>query len=90
MSAIAPAASYYFDPSDQDWGGDEQLTIPAGPNNPIGGIWIDLGSDGYGIHGSPNPAKIGKTASHGCVRLTNFDVRRLADAVGQGVTVEFV
>lgn len=90
VSAIAPAASYYFDPSDQDWGGDEKLTIPAGPNNPIGGVWIDLGSDGYGIHGSPDPARIGKTASHGCVRLTNFDVRRLLDAVDQGVTVKFV
>ncbi|MCJ8190415.1 L,D-transpeptidase family protein [Sphingomicrobium aestuariivivum] len=90
VNAIAPEASYTFDPSDQDWGGDKPLSIPAGPNNPVGGIWIDLSKDGYGIHGSPDPALIGKTSSHGCVRLTNWDARRLLEAVSPGTEVDFV
>ncbi|MCJ7421865.1 L,D-transpeptidase family protein [Sphingomicrobium astaxanthinifaciens] len=89
VAALAPEANYTFDPSDQEWGGDETLVIPAGPNNPIGGIWIDLGKDGYGIHGSPDPALIGKTSSHGCVRLTNWDARTLMNAVSPGTVVAF-
>ena len=87
--AVAPDANYTFDPSGRDWGPDEKLTIPPGPNNPVGGIWIDLSKPGYGIHGSPDPQLIGKTASHGCVRLTNWDAKELADAVGQGTQVVF-
>ncbi|MGB3795102.1 MAG: L,D-transpeptidase, partial [Alteraurantiacibacter sp.] len=90
VSAVAPEANYTFDPDDQKWGPDKTFVIPPGPNNPIGGVWIDLGKDGYGIHGSPDPQLIGKTTSHGCVRLTNWDARTLADAVSQGVEVEFV
>ncbi len=90
VNAVAPEANYTFDPDDQRWGPDKTFIIPPGPNNPIGGVWIDLGKDGYGIHGSPDPQLIGKTASHGCVRLTNWDARALADAVSQGVDVEFV
>lgn len=89
VSAVAPEANYTFDPDDQRWGPDKTFIIPPGPNNPVGGIWIDLGKDGYGIHGSPDPQLIGKTASHGCVRLTNWDARALAEAVSQGVEVEF-
>lgn len=90
VKAVAPEATYHFDPEGRDWGPDERLTIAAGPNNPVGGIWIDLSKDGYGIHGSPEPQLIGKTASHGCVRLTNWDARELAEAVSPGTTVEFV
>ena len=50
---------------------------------------IDLSKPGYGIHGSPDPQLIGKTASHGCVRLTNWDAKELADAVRQGTRVVF-
>ena len=89
VSAVAPAPNYTFDPDDQDWGPDETLIIQPGPNNPVGGTWIDLGKDGYGIHGSPDPQLIGKTASHGCVRLTNWDAEELAKAVSQGVPVVF-
>ncbi len=89
VSAIAPAPNYTFDPDDQDWGPDETLIIQPGPNNPVGGTWIDLGKDGYGIHGSPDPQLIGKTASHGCVRLTNWDAEELAKAVSQGIPVVF-
>jgi lipoprotein-anchoring transpeptidase ErfK/SrfK len=63
--------------------------IAAGPNNPVGSTWIDLG-DGYGIHGTPEPQKIGKTESHGCVRLTNWDAQALARMVHKGIKVDFV
>lgn len=90
VRAIAPAPVYYFDPEGRDWGPDRRLTIAAGPNNPVGSAWIDLSEEGYGIHGSPDPALIGKTASHGCVRLTNWDVEALSKAVKAGTTVIFV
>lgn len=90
VRAVAPAPTYHFDPEDREWGPDKKLTIAAGPNNPVGGTWIDLTKDGYGIHGTPDPKLIGKTSSHGCVRLTNWDAEQLAKAVSQGTTVEFV
>lgn len=67
--------------------GDSKATIPPGPNNPVGVVWIDLSIDHYGIHGTPEPGKIGKTQSHGCIRLTNWDAARVADAVGPGTPV---
>jgi lipoprotein-anchoring transpeptidase ErfK/SrfK len=69
---------------------DKVLTIPPGPNGPVGSVWIALDKPTYGIHGTPEPSKIGKTESHGCVRLTNWDARELAKIVSPGVTVEFV
>ena len=89
VAAIAPKPNYTFDADEQQWGGDETLILPPGPNNPVGGTWIDLGKEGYGIHGSPEPSNIGKTASHGCVRLTNWDAERLAEAVQPGETEVF-
>lgn len=88
--AIAPDPTYHFDPEDRSWGPDHQFTIAAGPNNPVGLVWIDLSRDGYGIHGTPDPKLIGKTSSHGCVRLTNWDAIQLSKAVSKGTTVEFV
>lgn len=69
---------------------DKVLTIPPGPNGPVGTIWIALSKPTYGIHGTPEPSKIGKTSSHGCVRLTNWDAYELAKRVKPGVTVEFI
>lgn len=69
---------------------DKVLTIPPGPNGPVGTVWIALSKPTYGIHGTPDPSKIGKTNSHGCVRLTNWDAQDLAKRVDKGVTVEFV
>ena len=86
VAAIAPRPNYTFNPEEQEWGGDKTVILPPGPNNPDGGTWIDLGKDGYGIHGSPEPSNIGKTASHGCVRLTNWDAEELAGAVQPGTT----
>jgi lipoprotein-anchoring transpeptidase ErfK/SrfK len=64
--------------------------IPAGPNGPVGVVWIDLSKEHYGIHGSPEPSRIGRTTSHGCVRLTNWDATRLAGLVSKGTPVQFV
>jgi lipoprotein-anchoring transpeptidase ErfK/SrfK len=48
-------------------------------------VWIDLSKDHYGIHGTPEPAKVGHTQSHGCIRLTNWDAQELAAMVAPGV-----
>jgi len=69
---------------------DKVLEIPPGPNGPVGTVWIALSKPSYGIHGTPEPSKIGKTNSHGCIRLTNWDATELAKMVKPGVTVEFV
>ena len=90
VRAIAPSPTYYFDPSGREWGPDRKLTIAAGPNNPVGSTWIDLTKDGYGIHGTPDPKLIGKTSSHGCVRLTNWDAEELSRSVSQGTKVQFL
>ena len=93
VRTVAPAPSYTFDPSRLTFkakgGGNEKLTIKPGPNNPVGSTWIDLTRDTYGIHGSPDPRLIGKAASHGCVRLTNWDAHELAAAVKPGTKVVF-
>jgi lipoprotein-anchoring transpeptidase ErfK/SrfK len=63
--------------------------IPAGPNNPVGVVWIDISHPHYGLHGTPEPSTIGKTTSHGCVRLTNWDAAKLAGLVRPGTKVVF-
>jgi lipoprotein-anchoring transpeptidase ErfK/SrfK len=68
---------------------DEKATIQPGPNNPVGVVWIDLSKEHYGIHGTPEPQTISKTASHGCVRLTNWDALTVASLVKAGTPVHF-
>jgi lipoprotein-anchoring transpeptidase ErfK/SrfK len=68
---------------------EAKQSIPPGPNNPVGVVWIDLDKEHYGIHGTPAPEAIGRTESHGCVRLTNWDAARLAMMVSPGTKVEF-
>ena len=63
--------------------------IPSGPNNPVGLVWIDLSKEHYGIHGTPEPSAIGRSQSHGCVRLTNWDALKLAGLVKPGTRVVF-
>lgn len=88
---VAPAPNYTYDPDKLSFGsGGKTVIVPAGPNNPVGAVWIDLSRESYGIHGTPDPAKVGKTASHGCVRLTNWDAQQLAAAVKPGVRVSFI
>jgi len=81
-----------YDPAKLNFGDKKlgKLTIPAGPNNPVGVVWIDLSKETYGIHGTPDPETVGKVASHGCVRLTNWDARTLGAAVHKGTKVVFV
>lgn len=92
VTAIAFDPTYNYDadalPAFNDNSGRE-FVIQPGPNNPVGLVWIALSRDGYGIHGTPNPQLISKTASHGCVRLTNWDAVDLARATQQGVPVHF-
>jgi lipoprotein-anchoring transpeptidase ErfK/SrfK len=69
--------------------GDNKAKIPAGPNNPVGVVWIDLSKEHYGIHGTPEPRMIGKSTSHGCVRMTNWDALTVAALVKPGTPVLF-
>jgi lipoprotein-anchoring transpeptidase ErfK/SrfK len=74
------------------WDADPSHTkarIKPGPNNPVGVAWIDIDKEHYGIHGTLEPSKVGHSQSHGCVRLTNWDVARLAALVAPGTTVIF-
>jgi lipoprotein-anchoring transpeptidase ErfK/SrfK len=68
---------------------DNRARIRPGPNNPVGIVWIDLNLEHYGIHGTPEPERVGHTASHGCVRLTNWDAARVAALVTAGTPVLF-
>ncbi len=67
--------------------GDRKATLPPGPNNPVGPVWIDISKPHYGLHGTPEPGHVGKTESHGCVRMTNWDALQVADAVDASVPV---
>ncbi len=67
-----------------------KVLLPPGPNGPVGVVWIDLSKPHYGIHGTPEPETIGRSESHGCVRLTNWDAARLAQMVTTATRVEFV
>nr|WP_237023456.1 L,D-transpeptidase [Lacunisphaera limnophila] len=64
-----------------------RLIIPPGPNNPVGVAWIGLDRTGYGIHGTPEPEKVGRTESHGCFRVANWDARTLLRLAWTGLPV---
>ena len=86
IQGVARHPVFHYDPN-LFWDaedGSKKLTLPAGPNNPVGVVWIDLSKPHYGIHGSPEPAAIGRTQSHGCIRLTNWDATELSGIVGPG------
>lgn len=88
---IVENPSYSYKPDENFRQGDnrEPLELPAGPNGPVGTVWIDLSAPTYGLHGTSNPSLVDKKGSHGCVRLTNWDVQELAKLVKRGVPVEF-
>ena len=93
ITRIVPNPEYTFQP--KSWPEvtekiDRALRIPPGPRNPVGRCWIELSLPGYGIHGTPDPELIGKTGSHGCFRLTNWDALRLGKMVRVGTEVCFV
>lgn len=92
IRAVAEKPAYYLDPKKITFvkvDGEETLKIAPGPNSPVGLYWIDLDKPTYGIHGTAEPSQVGKVASHGCVRLTNWDVGELAALVRKGIPVEF-
>lgn len=87
IQGIAKNPVFHYNPK-LFWDADPahaKAKIPPGPNNPVGVTWIDLSKEHYGIHGTPEPSKIGKTQSHGCVRLTNWDVKTVSQAVASGI-----
>lgn len=88
--ALMPNYTYRPDVNFKQGENDKPLVIAPGPNGPVGSVWIDLSKPTYGIHGTPEPSKIDKTNSHGCVRLTNWDATELAHLVKSGLKVTFV
>jgi lipoprotein-anchoring transpeptidase ErfK/SrfK len=92
VARVALDPNYTYNPkiNFQQGANTKVLTVPPGPNGPVGTVWIALDKPTYGIHGTPDPSRIGKTQSHGCIRLTNWDARELAKMVKPGVTVEFI
>ncbi len=92
IERIARNPGYTYDPDKnfQQGKNKERLELPPGPNGPVGTVWIALSKPTFGIHGTPEPTKVSKTGSHGCIRLTNWDAEELADLVKPGVTVRFV
>ena len=95
IAVIARNPNYTFDPdvfpeSPEAQQLGQKLILQPGPNNPVGTAWIGLSRPGYGIHGTPNPEDVGRTESHGCFRLANWNAEYLAQivAVGTPVSVE--
>lgn len=92
VERIARNPNYTYDPEKnfQQGRNTERLVLPPGPNGPVGTVWIALSKPTFGIHGTPEPSKVSKTSSHGCVRLTNWDAEELAQLVTPGIPVRFV
>jgi lipoprotein-anchoring transpeptidase ErfK/SrfK len=93
VAVIAPNPNYTFDPElfPESPEAKEQpgvkLILPPGPNNPVGTVWIGLDKTGYGIHGTPRPEDVGRTESHGCFRLANWNAELLLKIVWMGMPV---
>lgn len=92
VAVVVPAPNYTFDPAvfPESAEGRElgrRLIVPPGPNNPVGVAWIGLDRPGYGIHGTPDPEKVGRTESHGCFRLANWDAETLLRVAWVGLPV---
>ncbi len=92
IEGVARMPEYTYNPkiNFQQGSNKRVLKLPSGPNNPVGTVWIDLSEPTYGIHGTPEPSLIDKAGSHGCIRLTNWDVEELAAMVKPGVIVDIV
>jgi lipoprotein-anchoring transpeptidase ErfK/SrfK len=91
VNGVEQMPAFHYNP-DLFWDADpshSKAKIPSGPNNPVGVAWIDLSKPHYGIHGTPEPSKIGHVQSHGCVRMTNWDVRRVLEWAKPGTLVVF-
>jgi lipoprotein-anchoring transpeptidase ErfK/SrfK len=91
VTGVARMPVFHYNP-DLFWDANPahaKAAIPPGPNNPVGVAWIDLSKEHYGIHGTPEPSRIGHAQSHGCVRLTNWDVARVMQWTRPGTVVVF-
>jgi lipoprotein-anchoring transpeptidase ErfK/SrfK len=91
VTGVQMAPPFHYNPA-LFWDADpshSKAKIPPGPNNPVGVAWIDINKPHWGIHGTPEPGMIGRTQSHGCVRMTNWDVRRVLDFAKAGTPVIF-
>ena len=87
IKGVARNPVFHYSP-DLFWDAESdasKLILPAGPNSPVGVVWIDLSKPHYGIHGTPEPAAIGRTESHGCIRMTNWSALELAQGVAPGM-----
>lgn len=92
VAVLAPNPNYRFDPevfteSAEARSVGRRLMIPPGPNNPVGTAWIGLDRPGYGIHGTPHPEAVGRTESHGCFRLANWNAEYLLKLAWVGLPV---
>jgi lipoprotein-anchoring transpeptidase ErfK/SrfK len=90
--AIAPNPDYTFDPdvfpeSAEARQLNRKLVLPPGPNNPVGVAWVSLDRPGYGIHGTPSPEQVGRTESHGCFRLANWNAEYFLKLTWVGMPV---
>ena len=91
ITGVARNPHYSYSPSNFVQGNNlKPLSLPPGPNGPVGNIWIGLSKKSFGIHGTPSPSMISKSYSHGCIRLTNWDANNLGGKVKSGVTVKFL
>ena len=95
VAVVAPHPNYTFDPavfpeSPEAQAVGHKLILPPGPNNPVGVVWIGLDKPGYGLHGTPGPEQVGRTESHGCFRLANWDAEYMLKLVWVGLPVEVV
>lgn len=91
ITSIVKNPSYSYNPKNFIQGKNlKALTLPPGPNNPVGNMWIGLSKPSFGIHGTPSPSLVSKSASHGCIRLTNWDVLTLAKDLKVGIKVKFI
>ena len=95
VAVVAPNPNYTFDPDVFPESAEarqlkRKLVLPPGPNNPVGVAWVGLDKPGYGIHGTPSPELVGRTESHGCFRLANWNADYLLKLVWIGMPVQVV
>nr|WP_240320916.1 murein L,D-transpeptidase [Sphingomonas crusticola] len=91
IQGVSPLPPFHYNPA-LFWDakpGDEKQTLKPGPNGPVGVVWMDLNKPHYGIHGTSTPETIGRTESHGCIRLSNWDAARLSLMVRPGTPAVF-
>jgi lipoprotein-anchoring transpeptidase ErfK/SrfK len=92
VNGVQQMPAFHYNPK-LFWDADpshSKAKIAPGPNNPVGVAWIDISKEHYGIHGTPEPSTVGHVQSHGCVRMTNWDVRRVIEWAKPGTPVIFL